>query len=126
MKSKRRAWVIVGLLAVALVAVAGPLAEPVYWWVMTKEEAYPYTRIIASTDDSHFGLADVRGVRTVKRCSPGEQHGLTRLWFLQSGLVESETWYEAGLWVRMTKGGIDRAVTKRRSQPTHLALLGFL
>ena len=33
MKSKRRAWVIVGLLAVALVAVAVPLAKPVWWWV---------------------------------------------------------------------------------------------
>ena len=101
-KTKRLAWVIVGLLAVAVVAVAVPLAEPAWWWVMPRRVPVVINR-----------PSPVRGFRTVKRSSPGEQHGLTRLWFLQSGLMESETWYEAGLWVRMTEWGIDGAVTRQ-------------
>ncbi len=93
----RRGKVVALLVALALVAVAVPLAEPVWWWVTTKRVPVQVT-------------PNAGGFATVKRRPPGKLHGLTRRWHVESGFVSRETWYEDGRRVRETTWSIHGTV----------------
>ena len=80
MKGKRRAWVIVGLLAVALVAVAVPLAEPVWWWVQSDKVPLQEVHL-------HSTFRPLRGWEHRKAWGrdAGTLHGRQVIWWVENG-----------------------------------------
>ncbi len=107
----------------AVVAVAVLLWEPVWWWATTKKVAYypgpgggASTSTVVSRDRPLHKTAQVRGFKTVKRWSPSEQHGVARVWYVESGFVAREDWYEDGGCVRTTKWAIDGTVLHQSSR----------
>ena len=100
MKSKRRAWVIVGLLAAALVALGMWAREPLWWWVMTKRVDI---RVPFLAEVTHVEGRPVRGFSTMRRWSPRTRHGKTVVYFLKSGMKCFQNEYVNGRGRRYTR-----------------------
>ena len=88
MKSKRRAWVIGGLLAVAVVGL-GVLAwvdeGPLYWWVMTKQRLDRLA--VVSLSPPWETESEERGWHRVKRWDEKQWHGIKFMWDLKTGFM---------------------------------------
>ena len=116
-KGAREVKVAALLVGLAALAVAAPLAEPLWWWAMTKRVAYSGTSSVpipdamaADRDSALPRMPELRGFRMVKRLSPSESHGRTRAWYVESGQLALELLYEDGRWVRKSYWSLDGAV----------------
>ncbi len=109
MKSKRRAWVIVGLLAVAIVGLgvwAWVNEGPLYWWVMTER-----TYIELPSGSSHTDLSE-RGWIQLSRWS-SNPHGPFASWYRKTGYRAREGFVRLRGESKLTSWNVDGTVNRQ-------------
>ncbi len=92
----RRGKVVALLVALALVAVAVPLAEPVWIWI--------------STEPIELDFGNVRGYVMRKRWGDQKQHGRSELYYKNTGFKGADIWWDNGVSARQTTWTIDGEV----------------
>ena len=102
-------------MALALVAVAVPLAEPVYWWAMTHRAYFESRRSMISFFFSSRGPI-VRGWKEGPRWStagwPGSSHVRGISWYIDSGFKAEQIFVRDGK-LCMTKWKPDGSVRRQ-------------
>ncbi len=87
--------VILGVIALAVIALGVWASQPVYWWVMTKRQYYE----IFYMGGRERGYQAVWG-RWGRQ--PGVAHGWGRSYNVDSGVLRGESYHENGLLLRET------------------------
>ena len=102
-KSKRRAWVIVGLLAVAVLGLGMLAWKPVYWWAMT-DRVYIEKHLVPG--------GTVRGWMSVRKGTEDDWFGPNVLYYVDAGFKSEEALFRGSVEGRLSRVQYLEAVTR--------------
>lgn len=109
--TSRRARLTLAALVLAVAGLSVFVGRPLYQWAIT-QRLLVETRTFSPAREEFPLYEDAvsRGFKTVARRAPHDQHGIEKVWFVGSGFLASESWFENGDRIRHTQWRVDGSV----------------